>query len=113
MQRRLLLAQSGLLTLGACGFQLRGAPAFAFNSLFVTVAETSPLGNELKRTLASLGTVQVIVDSALQASAQAVLDIPMEQREKTVVGVNASGRCASSRSACACASSFARRKARS
>ena len=91
MQRRQLLAQSGLLTLSACGFQLRGAPAFAFSSIFVSVAETSTLGNELKRTLTSLGTVQVITDAALRPSAQAVLEIPLEQREKTVVGVNASG----------------------
>ncbi len=91
MQRRLLLSQGALLALTGCGFQLRGAPVFAFNSIYITAAESSPLGNELKRTLTSLGTVRVITDPALQSTAQAILDIPLEQREKTVVGVNASG----------------------
>ena len=91
MQRRLLLSQGALLALTGCGFQLRSAPTFAFDSIYVTSAETSPLGNELKRTLTSLGTVRVITDLALLPSAQAVLDIGLEQREKTVVGVNASG----------------------
>ena len=91
MQRRLFLAQAGLLALGGCGFHLRGAPEFAFNSISVSAGETSSLGNELKRTLTSLGTVQVITETALLPSAQAVLDILLEQREKTVVGVNASG----------------------
>ena len=91
MQRRLVLTQCGLLALAGCGFKLRGAPEFAFQSIFVNVAETSTLGNELKRTLASLGTVQVVTATALQPGAQVVLEIPLEQREKTVVGVNATG----------------------
>ena len=91
MQRRLLLSQGALLALTACGFQLRGVATFAFDSIHVTTAETSALGNELKRTLTSLGSVRVITDPALLPSAQAVLDILLEQREKTVVGVNASG----------------------
>ena len=91
MQRRLVLTQCGLLALAGCGFKLRGAPEFAFQSIFVNVAETSTLGNELKRTLASLGTVQVVTAAALQPGAQVVLEIPLEQREKTVVGVNATG----------------------
>ena len=91
MQRRLVLTQCGLLALAGCGFKLRGAPEFAFQSIFVNVAETSTLGNELKRTLTSLGTVQVVTAAALQPGTQVVLEIPLEQREKTVVGVNATG----------------------
>ena len=91
MQRRLFLAQAGLLPLGGCGFRLRGAPEFAFKSINISTGETSSLGNELKRTMTSLGTVQVITEAALLPSAQAVLDILLEQREKTVVGVNATG----------------------
>ena len=48
-QRRLLLAQCGLLALEGCGFRLRGALSLAFDSMVVNVAETSSLGNELKR----------------------------------------------------------------
>jgi len=91
MRRRLLLSLSPVLVLGACGFRLRGAPDMAFQSIYVTVAENSSLGNELKRNLASLGTVQVIADAAQKPKAQAILDVLSEAREKTVVGVNASG----------------------
>ena len=90
MQRRLFLAQSGLLTLGACGFKLRGAPDLAFQSLYVNASETS-LVNELRRALASLRNVKVITDPAQRDTAQAILDIVSELREKTVVGIGASG----------------------
>jgi LPS-assembly lipoprotein len=88
-RRLLLLGVAG--TLAGCGFQLRGSAQLAFSSLFVAVSESSELGNELKRNLGSLGTLQVLSDPMQQASAQAVLDILLDQREKTVVGVNASG----------------------
>jgi len=91
MRRRLLLSLSPVLALGACGFRLRGAPDMAFQTLYISVAENSSLGNELKRNLASLGTVQVFTDAAQKPKAQAILDVLSEAREKTVVGVNASG----------------------
>ena len=92
MQRRLLLAVAGsALLLGACGFQLRGAPELAFQSLYVGADVNSALANELKRNLASLGSLQVITDPQMRNSAQVVLDILQDQREKTVVGVNTSG----------------------
>ncbi|MEO8857558.1 MAG: LPS assembly lipoprotein LptE [Burkholderiaceae bacterium] len=91
MQRRLLLAQCGAWALAGCGFELRKAPTFAFDSIYVNVPESSPLANELKRNLASLKSLQLITDPAQQSKAQVVLEIPIELREKTVVGVNASG----------------------
>jgi len=90
MRRRRLLALGALATLGGCGFALRGAPDLAFESLYVNAAETA-LASELRRNLASLGRVQLVTDAARRDSAQAVLDIVSELREKTVVGVNASG----------------------
>lgn len=91
MRRRLLLSLSPALALGACGFRLRGAPDLAFHTLYVSVAENSSLGNELKRNLSSLGAVQLITDVAQKPKAQAILDVLSETREKNVVGVNASG----------------------
>ena len=91
LQRRLFLVPVAALALGACGFQLRGAPELAFSSLFIVVADNSALGTELKRNLGSLGTLRVLGAPAPQTDAQAVLDILSEQREKTVVGVNATG----------------------
>ena len=89
--RSLLAAPFAALALCACGFQLRVAPELAFQSIYVGASINSSLGNELKRNLASLGNLQVISDPMLQPTAQAVLDILQDQREKTVVGVNASG----------------------
>jgi len=90
MKRRSLLGCAALLVLSGCGFKLRGAPDFAFRSLRVNAAETSPLGNELKRNLASISTLKLVED-AQNTAAEAVIDILSELREKTVVGVNTSG----------------------
>jgi LPS-assembly lipoprotein len=90
-QRRLFFALPAALVLAGCGFRLRGAPDLAFRTLYVNAAETSPIGNELKRNLASLGDLVLITDAALQPSAEAVLDILSETREKTVVGMNTAG----------------------
>lgn len=89
--RRLLLAGGVLLSLAGCGFHLRGAPEFAFQSIYANVAPTSVLGVELKRNLAALGKVQLITEAAQQKDAQVILDVMQEAREKVVVGVNASG----------------------
>lgn len=91
MQRRQILAAAATLVLAGCGFQLRDAPDLAFRSLYVNAGETSPIGNEIKRNLASLGSVTLIDDPTQLPSADAVLDILYEAREKTVVGVNTSG----------------------
>jgi len=88
MDRRSLIASAGVLLLGGCGFELRKAPEFAFTKIYIGTAPTSTLGKELKRDIASDGKVTV-VDTP--AAAQVILDVPNEQREKVVVGLNASG----------------------
>ncbi len=90
LPRRLLLVSLAPLALSACGFQLRQAPDFAFSSIFVGASDNSTLCNELKRSIASGGKVQVL--PAPQATtADVLLDVLQEQREKVVVGLNASG----------------------
>ena len=89
--RRSLIASLALvLVLAGCGFQLRQTPEFAFKSVYLAVAPTSPLGVELKRHLAA-SNVLLITDAAQQTQAQTVLDILSEVRTKTVVGVSATG----------------------
>ena len=92
-RRRLLgaLAAASALALTACGFKLREAPTLAFTSLYVGVAEGSLFGTELKRSLASLGSLQVVSDAKLKQTAQVLLEVLQERREKSVVGVNAAG----------------------
>ncbi len=92
--RRLLLgagcACAFAAGLTACGFQLRQAPNLPFSTLYAGFAESSSLGQELRRSLESTG-VRVITDNRQLDAAQVILDIIQDQREKAVVGVNASG----------------------
>jgi LPS-assembly lipoprotein len=89
-RRRLLVLVAGV-ALGGCGFQLRQAPKFAFSSIYVTTAPNSSLGKELKRSIASSDNVRVVNEPAAANTAQVVLDVLADQREKVVVGLNASG----------------------
>jgi LPS-assembly lipoprotein len=87
LRRTLIAAAVAPAALAGCGFRLRAAPDFAFDSLHVNAAPSSLVGNELRRTLAAGGNLQVVPPER----AQVVLDLLGEQREKVVVGVNASG----------------------
>lgn len=91
MQRRLLLASAATATLGACGFKLRQAPDFAFSTLYLTAPESSPLGNELRRNLESTGKVKVVRSAKDMNTAEVILDLQQELRERIVVGLNTSG----------------------
>ncbi len=89
MQRRPLLAAAAL-ALSGCGFRLREAPDFAFDSIAIPVS-TSGVGAQLRRTLSGSGDLRVLAPGEPPAQAQVVLDVIAEQREKVVVGLNASG----------------------
>ncbi|RYG11918.1 MAG: hypothetical protein EON92_09470, partial [Burkholderiales bacterium] len=94
MQRRSLLtlvAGTVVLGLAGCGFQLRQAPNYAFATLFSPLPETSPVGVELKRALEYDERVRVISDPRLINTADVILDVLSDQRERSVVGLNASG----------------------
>ncbi|MBC7610524.1 MAG: hypothetical protein H7228_13295 [Polaromonas sp.] len=94
MQRRRYLtfmASGTALSLAGCGFALRKAPSFPFKTLFTSLGESSALGVELKRSLEYGGNVVVLTDARQINEADVVLDVLAEQREKTVVGLNAAG----------------------
>jgi LPS-assembly lipoprotein len=94
MQRRVylsLLLSGAALGPAACGFKLRGAPEFSFKTLYSPLAETSPLGVELKRSVESGGNVRVITDPLQKEKADVILDVLSDQREKVVVGLTATG----------------------
>lgn len=98
MQRRVFLSRASSVSflaastaLAGCGFALRKAPDFAFNTLFSPLAEGSPLGVELRRSLQSTGKVRVISDARLINEAQVVLEVLGDQRERVVLSLNASG----------------------
>ena len=89
MQRRSIFLVPAALALAACGFELRKAPEFAFQSIAIPAA--SAVAIELRRTLASAGTAKVLPAGAKPEEAQVILDILSEARDKVVVGINASG----------------------
>ena len=92
MQRRSLLPFLAVIPLAACGFRLRGAPEFAFDSLYIAAPPASALAQELRRTLqATGGTLRVVTDPALMPQAQAVFELLSEQQERSVVGKGPAG----------------------
>lgn len=97
MQRRAFLvftasaASLTLVSLNGCGFALRKAPNFAFSTLYSGLAESSPLGVELRRSLEATGKVKVIADARRISEAQVVLEVLQDRREKVVLSLNSSG----------------------
>src|SRR6218665_542611 len=90
--RRALLALAPVALLPACGFHLRGLPEFGLASLYIEAPSGSLLAQQLQRALEGAGTkLLVLREPAALASAQAILDLLQEQRERVVVGLNASG----------------------
>ncbi|MDM0106233.1 LPS assembly lipoprotein LptE [Variovorax sp. J22R24] len=95
MTSRTALPRRGFLALGAaslalagCGFQLRKAPDFAFNS--IAVPGNTAFANYLRRNLRAAGTVEVLpADQADKADA--VFEILGENRDSIVISTNASG----------------------
>lgn len=108
MNRRTLLAACVASSLAGCGFQLRTAPEFAFDTIVINAPQTSPLAAELRKALQQDGKVRVIAGTLAPAAppagaasaplappvvvpGQVIFDLLQEQREKVVVGLNASG----------------------
>ena len=108
MQRRFLLVAAGAGLLAGCGFQLRQAPEFAFDTIVINAPQTSPLAAELRKAFQQDAKVRVVMGTLAPAASpagassapsappvvvpgQVIFDLLQEQREKVVVGLNASG----------------------
>ena len=93
LPRRLCLlgAAAAAATLGGCGFALRQPPQFAFRSLYLQLPEGSSLGPQLVRALRFSPSLRVLLLPSERASADAILEVRSEQREKIVAGLNAAG----------------------
>jgi LPS-assembly lipoprotein len=92
----LRIAGAGLLTvtalaLGGCGFALRQAPTFSFDTVYVTNSVASTVSKALQRELSTAG-IQVIAGAPTGPKARTVvLGVIRDQRERTVVGQTTSG----------------------
>jgi LPS-assembly lipoprotein len=94
MQRRSALSLLGAATLGSvalvgCGFKLRGAQTYNFETIAVQPNPGGSLVIELRRSFG--GAVKVLPLNEPLKNADVIVDILQESREKTVVGVNSSG----------------------
>lgn len=87
-RRNLLFATGAAVLLAGCGFQLRQAPHFAFQTIFVASAPNSSTVRDIRRGIESGTGVKVVDDPN---AAQVILDIVMDRREQVVVGLNATG----------------------
>lgn len=92
-RRRLWLGALALgltAVLSGCGFALRTAPRYAFQSLRIDGRQDTPVVRELRAALDAAG---LVVSGAQPASdrAQVVLTVLSDQREKSVVGLTAAG----------------------
>ncbi len=92
MQRRRLLSLSMLaVALAGCGFQLRQTGDYPFKTLVAGFPTTTPLGAELSRQLRGTGRIELLTEAKQAQQADVILDILQEQRQRVVVGTNASG----------------------
>jgi LPS-assembly lipoprotein len=82
-------ALAAVLLLPACGFQLRGAAALPFDTLYMPPANVSGVALDLKRNIQS-GTRTVVVDDPKKA--EAILEFSQEAREKQILSLAANGR---------------------
>ena len=89
MKRRSIAALAALSALAGCGFALRGEQKFAFSTIAVNAPQAGPVAVDLRRALG--GRERALSAGAPPLGPEVVVDIVNEQREKTVVGVNAAG----------------------
>jgi LPS-assembly lipoprotein len=77
--------------LSACGFQLRGSDgraAIPFKTIYIGVAETSPLGIELRRNIRARDT-EIVSDPK---AAEAIIEVLDEGRDRVIQSLNTQGR---------------------
>jgi LPS-assembly lipoprotein len=86
---RPILGLAFVLTLGACGFHLRGQSTLPFDTINLAAPEGLQVGEDLRRSIAS-GSRTRLVDRA--ADAQVVLQVVGEQRERVILSLTGAGR---------------------
>ena len=76
------------LALAACGFHLRGAAHYEFNSVFVNAPAAPLMAAELRRALEATGSASIAADAK---SAQVIVDIPLVADDKEVLSLSGGG----------------------
>lgn len=82
-------ALGAAVTLGGCGFRLRGPQPLDFATIHVGVSEFSELGALLRRQIATSGTTTVVEDPA---KADVKLQMLANEREREILSLTGSGK---------------------
>lgn len=88
MKRRDFLAILSALPLAGCGFQLRGARAIPYKSIYLDAPKDSAAGKQLANSLRSQGID--VTDTAKEADA--VLKLSQEKLNRTILSLSGGGR---------------------
>jgi len=81
------LIPAAFLVLAACGFHMRGSATVPFNTIFIPNA-TGGLALDLKRNIEAGTSAKVVTDAK---TADAILDLFGEAREKIILSLNGAG----------------------
>jgi len=73
----------------SCGFQLRGAASYSFDTLYVNSPTTAPITPELRRALEGAGSAKVV---AAADKAQVVLDLNSVEDTKQILTLTSGGK---------------------
>jgi LPS-assembly lipoprotein len=74
--------------LAACGFHLRGAATYNFNTVYVNATGSPVMGAALRKALADTGSAKIADDPK---AAQVILDVPTVVDDKEVLSLSQSG----------------------
>jgi LPS-assembly lipoprotein len=85
---RALAVAAAALALAGCGFKMRGAQTFPFDSVYV--AQNNLLLNELSRSIAAGTNAKLVTEASAPAEARFIL--LGEAQEKVILALNTQGR---------------------
>ena len=77
------------LTIAACGFQLRGSYALPFATLYISLADSTELYAQIRRSVESSSATRVVANSS---AADASLTIISDTSQKNILSLSAAGR---------------------
>ncbi|WP_137919765.1 LPS assembly lipoprotein LptE [Hydrogenophaga sp. 2FB] len=89
--QHLAAGAAAVLGVSGCGFALRKAPTFAFQTVRIAGSENTPIARELRTALVTNGLTVLTTATPASAPAQVVLTVTVDQRERIAVGQTAAG----------------------
>jgi LPS-assembly lipoprotein len=87
--RRLVVVALVALTLGACGFHLRGAATLPFNTLYVDASPASVFATQLRRVIGAGSQTRITNNPA---EADAAVQVLRELHESEILSLSPGGR---------------------